>query len=188
MNPTPDRLPEPAASARTCPWCAESIPAAARLCPRCRQWLTWRSWRHPMVNLGVGLAGLLGACLILSLTVFTALGHLINAPPFYQEHPDALAVLSSHYHWVQTKDGPRLFVTGILTNRSEFAWRDIEFECRFYDAAGQLIDAASPRSFLTIRTNDDAAFRVTVNPAAPTNAYDHFTLTVTHARNLRAAF
>ena len=79
-------------------------------------------------------------------------------------------------------------VTGILTNRSEFPWRDIEFECRFYDAAGQLIDAASPRSFLTIRTNDDAAFRVTVNPAAPTNAYDHFTLTVTHARNLRAAF
>lgn len=185
----PPAVPQDSAtSVRTCPFCAESIRAAAKVCPRCRQWLTWRSLRHPWINLGVGLAGLVGAFAILSLTVFTALGRLFNGTPDYQQHPDALAVLSSNHHWVQTKDGPRLFVTGILTNRSAFPWRDIEFECRFYDAGGTLIDATSPRSYLTIRTNDDAAFRVTVNPAAPTNAYDHFTLTVTHARNLRAAF
>lgn len=183
MDPTaPNEVP------RTCPYCAESIRAAAKLCPHCRQWLTWRSLRNPMVNATVMGTGMLVMFFIFSYTAFTALGRMFNAPPYYEDHPDALALVTSGLNWAQTKDGPRIYVTGILTNRSAFAWRDVEFECRFYDRAGKMIDAAGPRSYLTIRTNDDAAFRATVNPSAPTNEYDHFTLTVTHARNLRALF
>ena len=50
-------------------------------------------------------------------------------------------------NWAQTKDGLRIYLTGILTNQSPVAWKDVEFECRFYDANGVMVDAANPHVF-----------------------------------------
>jgi len=41
----------------------------------------------------------------------------------------SLQVVESRMNWVQTRDGLRIFVTGIITNRSQVAWRGVEFEC-----------------------------------------------------------
>ena len=34
-----------------------------------------------------------------------------------------------------------VYLVGILTNRSEFAWKNIRVDARFYDKAGVMIDA-----------------------------------------------
>ncbi len=91
-------------------------------------------------------------------------------------------------NWAETSSGPRIYITGILTNQSEFAWRDIELECRFLDTNGRLVDAAHPHVALTIQPHDDTAFRTVVTPSHATNDYASFRLSVSTARNTKGFF
>lgn len=116
------------------------------------------------------------------------LNQLGNPPPYYSQFPNALQVLAPQLNWVETKDGPCIYVTGILTNRSAIVWQGIELECRFFDANGTLIDAANATAKATVRPNDDSAFRVVVLPGAHANAYRSLRISVSSARNDRASF
>jgi hypothetical protein len=91
-------------------------------------------------------------------------------------------------NWAQTKDGPRIYLTGILTNQSPVAWGGIEFDCRFFDAKGVMVDAANAHASLTIQPNDDAAFRAVVAPGGETNDYHSYKLSIITARNAKAWF
>jgi len=112
----------------------------------------------------------------------------MNPPPHYAEFPGALEVLESRLNWVQTKDGLRIYVTGLLTNHSAVAWQNLELECRFFDTQGTMIDAANARAFLTVKAHDDSAFRAVVVPGCQSNDYRSFKLAVSTARNARAPF
>lgn len=176
------------ATQRACPHCAETISVAAKVCPRCRQWLTWRSLRNPIVNalaIGYPMLACFGGLLFM---VTTSIQQLFQPRPFYSEVPEPLAVLESWVNWMETTNGPRLYVTGILTNRSEFAWRDVEFECRFFDGSHRMVDAAHGRAFMTVQTRDDAAFRLAVTPGRPQADYQSHQVTVSTARNANSAF
>lgn len=173
---------------RTCPFCAETIHAAAKVCPRCRQWLSLRSIRHPIVGfLAVSLPVLLGLG-VLRYGVILRFERMFNPPPFYSEMPNALVILESRMNWVQTTNGPRIYVTGILTNRSAVAWKDIEFECRFFGTNGVMLDAANTQSRFTILAEDDLAFRVVVVPARSAGDYHALKVLISNARNDRALF
>src|SRR5579862_136564 len=105
---------------KTCRYCAESIPAAAKLCPRCRQWLTFFSFRNPLVlfvGWGVPILVMLGVLMY-------AAGNFVNPPPYYSDFRGSIRILQSNMNWVETSDGPRIFVTGVLTNQSPIAWKD----------------------------------------------------------------
>lgn len=173
---------------RACPYCAETIKAAAKLCPRCRQWLTFRSLRNPAVSVWLISVPYAAAFLMMGLAALNRLDRTFNPKPNYTEFLDSLQVLESSLNWAPTKDGLRIYVTGILTNKSQVGWRDIEFDCRFFDTNKVLVDAAHPRAGVTIQANDDTAFRATVTPARPTNDYASYRLTVTTARNTKGAF
>jgi predicted nucleic acid-binding Zn ribbon protein len=179
MNESPRRI---------CPFCAESIPACARLCPRCRQWLSWRSLRHPMIQLLLIQVPLLVLVLLGFGQFLRIFQRLLDPQPHYTEASGALAVIRSTLNWVDTEKGPRLFVTGVLTNHSALAWRDPEFECRFFDADGNLVDAAHRTSFMTVKPADDPAFRVVIEPARPRDAYHALQVRVSWAKNARAFF
>lgn len=173
---------------RICPFCAESIPARAKLCPRCRQWLTLRSFRHPLVQgvlLPVPLLVLLVALISAGIGRFE---RVFNPRPFYSELPDALQVLEARMNWVETDQGAMLYVTGLLTNRSEVAWRNIEFECRFFDGAGVMIDASHAPGRMTVLPRDDSAFRVAVRAGRPASDYRGLKVTVVTARNAGEGF
>jgi hypothetical protein len=116
------------------------------------------------------------------------MNRLGNPKPYYTDFPRALRVVESRLNWAQTKDGLRIYLTGILTNQSPVAWRGIEFDCRFFDAKGVMIDAANARASLLIHPNDDGAFRAVVQPVCPTNDYSSYKLSITTARNARAWF
>jgi hypothetical protein len=113
---------------------------------------------------------------------------IANPKPYYSEFLDSLRIVESRMNWVQTKDGRRIYLVGIITNQSQVAWRDVEFQCRFFDTNGVMVDASSARGWLTIRPNDDSAFRATVTPGRSTNDYDSYKLSVSTARNSKALY
>ena len=84
--------------------------------------------------------------------------------------------------------GLRIFIAGVLTNDCPVAWKSAEFDCRFYNANGIMVDASTGYGGATVRPYDDAAFRVSIIPTAPTNDYASFKVSVGHARNVKGWF
>lgn len=173
---------------RTCPFCAEIIKVEAKLCPHCRQWLTLKSFRHPLVMTFTHLVPLLAMWIGFAVAVFSFTDNLQNPKPYYSEFPDALKVVESEMNWVQTPEGLRIFATGVLTNTSTFGWKDVEFDSRFFDAKGVMVDADTGHSYMTVLPNADNAFRVSIVPTAQTNEYASFKISVSNARSTKSLF
>lgn len=173
---------------KTCPFCAEQIHQTAKVCPRCRQWLTLRSIRHPVISLLVGVLPLLLGAVIVIVTLSRMLDNIGNPGPYYSDFASPLKILESNMNWAETSTGLRIFITGVLTNESLQAWKDVEVECRFYDRTGSLIDAANGLARLTVLPESDSAFRVSVTPSRATNDYAGYRVSVSNARNAKSWF
>lgn len=126
--------------------------------------------------------------LAIGLTVMCIFNRMMNPAPYYTDHPGALQILQSQTFFKSTTNGPRIYITGLLTNQSQIAWRGIEFECRFLGTNGNLTDAYTTTSYMTVGANDDAAFRVTVVPVKDPAEYGNLKLFVTNARNMKGLF
>jgi predicted nucleic acid-binding Zn ribbon protein len=173
---------------RTCPFCAEAIPLAAKVCPRCRQWLKMRSFRHPITNFVVLILPLVLLCGLMVSLLMNRLDDIINPRPFFGDMPDSLRVIEASMNWVETTNGPRIYVVGMLTNQSSVAWKDLEIQCRFFDTNGVMVDAEYPSSRLTILPHGDAAFRGLATPSHAEADYHTLKATVSAARNARSRF
>ena len=125
---------------------------------------------------------------MLGIFAFSKMESLQNPRPYYSEFPHSISILSSNLNWAQTSDGLRLYLSGVLTNTSPVSWKDVEFDCRFYDGHGSLLDASPGRGYLTLLPGDDGAFRVAIVPLAPTNQYASFSIRVANARNTKGWF
>ena len=112
----------------------------------------------------------------------------LNPPPYFDDSPTALKILESQMFFKDTTNGPRIYITGILTNQSQTAWRDIEFECRFLGTNGNLIDAYASRPSMTVQAKDDSAFRVTVVPIRNFQEYANLKIFISNARNVKSPF
>jgi hypothetical protein len=175
-------------SKKTCPLCAEEIPLRAKLCPRCRQWLSLRSFRHPLVATAVAGLPMVAILVLVAVGFTSAFERLGNPGPHYAEFAHPIKIVESRMNWVETSSGLRLYVTGLLTNQSEQAWKEIEFDCRFFDPTGVMIDAANGRAYLTVLPADNSAFRTSIVPTRATNEYASFKISVNNARNAKAWF
>ena len=173
---------------RICPFCAETIEVKAKLCPHCHQWLTWKSVRHPLISMLVHVVPVTVVWILLGVTAMSSFDRMMNPKPYYSEFPNSLKILQSQMNWAQTGDGLRIYITGVLTNTSPVVWRDAEFDCRFFDSHGAMLDACIGRSYSTVLACDDSAFRVAIIPIAPTNDYATFKVFVGSARNLKGWF
>ena len=173
---------------RTCPFCAEAIESKAKLCPHCHQWLTLKSFRHPLVSLLVPVFAVVVLIVAMMVSLLSLMERLQNPRPYYSEFPNSLRIIDSRMNWVQTADGRRIFLTGVFTNTSPIAWKDAEFDCRFFDAKGVMVDAGTSSGYFTICPHDDAAFRVSLVPTALTNSYASFKVSIGNARNVNAWF
>jgi hypothetical protein len=173
---------------RICRYCAEAIEAKAKLCPHCHQWLTLMSFRHPLVMLLVHLVPLSVFYVALLAAVFSHLDRLQNPKPYYSEYPGSLRIIESRMNWTQTDDGLRIYVTGVLTNTSPVTWMAAEFDCRFFDAKGVMVDASTGYCHLYVCPHDESAFRVAIIPIARTNDYVSFKISVSNARNTKGLY
>ena len=91
-------------------------------------------------------------------------------------------------HWGHLDSGIRIVVTGVVSNESNVPWKDIEFECRFFNTNGAMVDVANAPKFLTVQPHDDTAFGIYFMPARETNAYASYQLSVVSARNAESHF
>jgi hypothetical protein len=173
---------------RTCPFCAEIIKAEAKLCPRCHQWLTLKSFRHPLVMTLTHLVPFLVLWVGGAMLTFSLLDGLQNPRPYYSEFPDSLKIIESRMNWAQTSDGLRIYVVGVLTNTSPIAWREAECGCQFFNASGVMVDASTGHSYIDVCPHDESAFRVVIVPTAPTNDYASFKISVGNAKNAKGLF
>ena len=168
---------------RTCPFCAEVIKVEAKLCPHCRQWLTLKSFRHPLVMVLTHLVPTLGVWVVFMMAMFSIMDRFQNPKPYYSEFPGSLKIIESRMNWAQTEKGLCIYITGVLTNTSPVTWRGSEFDCRFFDSRGVMLDADNGHGYVTIQPHNDAAFRISVIPIAPTNNYASFQVSVGNAIN-----
>ena len=80
-------------SSRICPFCAETIQTRAKVCPRCRQWLSMRSLRHPLTAVLVTGVPHLALYFVLIWAAMSIVGRLFDPRPHYSKVPGALQVL-----------------------------------------------------------------------------------------------
>jgi len=167
---------------KTCPACAEQIKRAAKICPRCRQWQRIWSIRSPVIWCSALVAGIvaIGVCL------FIFFERIINPGPDFSSFRGQIVVTGSKVRLQQTERDRSAVVVGFVTNQSAFAWKDMEFECRFFDTKGELIDARTHIARMTILGHDETAFRTEIKLIRPLDEYVSHQVVVRSARNAKA--
>lgn len=170
-------------SPSVCKFCTEPVKVNARVCPHCRQWLTLRALRNPQV-LGCVVGGLLSLTLIpMYFILMSKFANAFNPRPFYYESSRGLRLTQSTMLWQQFDSSLRIVITGVVSNESEIPWKDVEFECRFFDTNGTMVDVANQARYLSVQPHDETAFAMRVMPARNTNSYASYRLMIVTAQN-----
>jgi hypothetical protein len=142
---------------KACPLCAETIKAAAKVCPFCRaQQSRFALWREQLVL----VLSVLLLLVLLGLVCFWALPDVPASGRNFARHRDDLHVLRTSLE--REKNKPEFWLTGFVTNSGHIPWRVHELELRFLDARGNMLDVRHPAladSFV-VPPCEENAFRV----------------------------
>jgi predicted nucleic acid-binding Zn ribbon protein len=169
---------------KVCPYCAEQINAAAKVCPRCRQWLSFFSLRNPAAFMAV-----LYSCLsVILVGCLFSLQGMLNPGTDFSSYPNGLRIVESRMNLTDRGADSAVHVVGVITNQTDIAWKEIQTDVRFFNKAGVLIDARSGNQYFIILPHADSAFRINVQPCRPLADYDSYKIFVRYARDARAHF
>lgn len=119
---------------KVCPLCAETIKAAAKICPHCRKaqnrWLFF-----------VSRFDFFAVCAMIVLPgLVWLLVQLLTPIKSFARYQNQIQILSSTFSVHRSSDSTNLVVDGTLTNESDYAWRVGEFEVRYFGKDGQVAD------------------------------------------------
>jgi hypothetical protein len=148
---------------KVCPLCAETIKAAAKVCPCCHHWQKKWSLRNPQTRQSIGA--------ILSLIViFGAImgvgyffDYLLGPKRDFAQYQSQVIVMNSATSYGIVDSNLMVSVVGVITNQSTFGWKDIGVEAQFYNKDGKLIDviqAEGEFGILTILPHSEASFKI----------------------------
>lgn len=169
---------------RTCPYCAEQIRVAAKVCPHCRQWLTILSLRNPATFLAVFYFCALA--LIVGFLVF--LGRLLNPGINFMPYRDGISIVDSRMNIQDAGKDSSVHVVAVITNQTDIAWKQVQLDVRFFDQSGKLIDGRMYIDSSVILPHGESAFRVNTRPSHSLADYDSYKIFVRYARDARAHF
>jgi hypothetical protein len=154
-------------STKVCRFCAETIKAAAKVCPFCRSKQgRFALWRQELL---IGIPSVLfifGAIAILAWFAPEEKG--VGGRSFAGHRRD-LVVLNTSLDRVGAK--PDMWLTGTVTNRGQYPWRIHELEVRFLDERGNLVDVSHPEveDLFVVQSHQEHAFRAELNWSVSTN-------------------
>lgn len=165
---------------KICPLCAETIRAAAKVCPHCRRPQKRRFFISDHETHAIGALLFFIAAAFLALWFFTT-GRR------YSPEKHIITVLSAEFgvettSYQTNEIETNVIVSGVLTNASEYSWKLTGFEVRFLDAAGKTVDVGKGGSEyldLIVLPHSDHAFHVSLFPmkTVPTHAGSMVTVT-----------
>jgi hypothetical protein len=138
---------------KVCPLCAETIKAAAKVCPFCRK-IQKRGFFISRWDI------LAIATMLLFLGIIILLFNLFSSGRNFSSSKDKLLVLNSQLGIESSLDTTNVVVSGVLTNASDYAWNVGEFEIRFFDESGKIIDMDSGSGGFTVLSHSDHSFNL----------------------------
>ena len=163
------------AETKVCPLCAETIKAAAKVCPHCRK------IQNRLFFLSrYDLTAVMGAILLLvsCILIFNA---MTQARVFSPAH-DKIIVLNSQFTVEADRYSTNLMVMGMLTNASDYAWAIRRLEVRFFDGAGTMTDTDAGASLsLVVPAHTEHSFRLPLYSKRSVPAYSRYEILVTSA-------
>jgi hypothetical protein len=174
------RMPE-TEQTKVCRHCAETIKAAAKVCPYCRK--SQRRWGNLTAY---EFCAILITALVLGTTCVIA-RDLEHARDF---GPDKNKILVTSFHFDRTTDRhfTHVFVVGMLTNGSEHSWRVDRFQVRYLDTDRRLLgfDDSLPDAF-AILPKSEHAFRLDLYSPNSVSNFTACTVQVVSAHDPNAA-
>ena len=167
-------------STKSCPYCAETISTEAKVCPRCRQWQTFRSFTNPVVFLSIVI---LVIC-ALGIAAIIRLQRIIDPGPDFALFRNSLSVVESKIVFYEREKQTRLRTLVVLTNQSSYSWKDVEVEARYFDKEHRLIDAKTYQSTRGVILNhSELALEIESIPCRTESDYFSHEVYVRAARN-----
>jgi hypothetical protein len=142
------------ADTRVCRLCAETIKAAAKVCPYCRK-IQKRGLfftKYDCLALAVPFI-FLGTILLL--------GKMFIRGRSFSSSRDNIEVLNSEVAMETSRDYTNVVVVGVLTNKSDHAWQIGEFEVRYLNSSGKAVDVMSGWEGFTVLPHSNHSFRLT---------------------------
>ena len=173
---------------KVCPLCAETIKAAAKVCPHCRHLQKFWSFSNPQ------LLSIIGA--ITLFVLLASMGVLYDKMFALKEqfatYRNEITVIGSQFSYRIANSNLMITVVGTLTNRSSINWKDVGVESQFFDQTGKLIDVikvnADNYNGVTILPHGEAAFKIEGRAAHPASEYFTNVLNVRWAKDVAQIF
>ena len=153
---------------KACPLCAETIKAAAKLCPFCRAHQSrFALWREQLgqLFLALSLMALLG---LVCYWVFPE--DVPSRGRNFASHRGDLRV--SRTSLERAKKKSEFWLTGYVINSGSYPWRVRELEVRLVDTQGNLLDVRHPSVSdpFVVPPGAEGAFRVELGEVVFTNS------------------
>jgi len=121
-----------------CPYCAETIKSAAKVCPRCRSRL------KAVQGMFVGWLNILAFLVLLYGPLLLGawwLGNLQRPGRNFEPYRDKIVVLDTTMHYSRSDNTNIISTVGCLRNDSTYSWKALQLEVQYFDSGGRLIDA-----------------------------------------------
>jgi hypothetical protein len=174
-----------AAETKVCPHCAETIKAAAKVCPHCRFCQKTWSLYNPKIIAASVLILITGYSVVMGILLNSITGEGRD----FAEYRDQIRVVTSSMNFSQTSTNAYITSVGLLTNSSEFTWKEVQLEAQYFDASGKLTDTGMNRNFDTeMLPHGEAAFRIRTVADKLESSYASHKVFVRYAKDGRNRF
>lgn len=171
-----------AAETKVCPRCAETIKFAAKVCPHCRYWQRKWSIYNPQLWTVCGLILFVGYAIIMAKLFNSVVGEGID----FAQYRDQLRIVTSSMSYSATDTNRYITTVGLVTNCTEFSWKDVQLETQYFDGSGKLIDTGLNRySDTVLLPHGEAAFRIRTLADKPESSYASHKVFVRYAKDGR---
>jgi Uncharacterised protein family UPF0547 len=174
---------------KVCPLCAETIKVAAKVCPHCRYWQKKWSLQNPQTiqSIGAIVVVILITAVIMGLGTF--FDHLVGPKRDFAPYQSQITVISSATSFRMVESNLMLSVIGIVTNQSEFGWKDLGMEAQLFDKDGKLIDlipANGDYLGITVFPHSEAGFKIESKATKRESDYASHKVYVRVAKDIKA--